>query len=79
MAPRNACLSGTQPGPDDKNKNREWCTKQGLALRYGVSIRCIDNWVYQRRIPSIKIGKVIRFRIANCDNALAKFERREAK
>ena len=64
---------------NSRGNSRDWCTKQGLARRYGVSIRCIDNWVYQRRIPSVKIGRVIRFRIAYCDEALTRFERRAAR
>jgi hypothetical protein len=63
----------------DSETNREWATKRGLALRYGVSLRCIDNWVYQKRIPSVKLGRLIRFRVARCDEALARFERREAR
>src|ERR1700756_1542884 len=61
-----------------ENSTREWATKQGLALRYGVSVRCIDNWVLQKRIPSVKLGRIIRFRISRCDDALARFERKEA-
>jgi excisionase family DNA binding protein len=63
----------------DSQIAREWATKHELALRYGVSVRCIDNWVYQKRIPSVKLGRLIRFRVARCDEALAKFERREAR
>jgi len=59
--------------PDD----RAWTTKKGIARRYEVSARCIDNWVVQRRIPSAKVGKTIRFHIPSCDAALKRFERKE--
>lgn len=65
--------------PKDYDTNHEWVNKRALALRYGVSIRCIDNWVYQKRIPSVKVGRVIRFHIKRCDQALGRFERREAR
>ena len=66
-------------GQKSSEINSEWVTKRELAARYGVSQRCIDNWVNQKRIPSVKLGRLIRFRVARCDEALAKFERREAR
>ena len=62
-----------------EDPTREWATKQALALRYRVSVRCIDNWVSQKKLPSVKVGRLIRFRVSRCDEALARFERREAR
>jgi hypothetical protein len=50
----------------------------GLAARYEVSPRCIQNWVAQKILPVLKIGRAVRFNIAACDRALAKFERKAA-
>jgi hypothetical protein len=50
----------------------------GLAARYEVSPRCIQNWVARKFLPVLKIGRSVRFNIAACDRALAKFERKAA-
>jgi hypothetical protein len=48
----------------------------GLAARYEVSPRCIQNWVARKILPVLKIGRAVRFNVAACDRALAKFERK---
>jgi hypothetical protein len=50
----------------------------GLAARYEVSPRCVQNWVARKILPVLKIGRAVRFNIAACDRALAKFERKAA-
>jgi hypothetical protein len=50
----------------------------GLAARYEVSPRCIQNWVSRKILPVLKIGRAVRFNIAACDRALARFERKAA-
>jgi hypothetical protein len=50
----------------------------GLATRYEVSPRCIQNWVARKILPVLKIGRAVRFNIAACDQALARFERKAA-
>jgi hypothetical protein len=50
----------------------------GLAARYEVSPRCIQNWVARKILPVLKIGRAVRFNIAACDRAVAKFERKAA-
>jgi excisionase family DNA binding protein len=71
---------------DSVNPNRP--TSQGLGLygdkptmasRYEVSLRTIENWMRQRRLPFVKCGRVVRFNIAKCDAALSRFEVKEAK
>ncbi len=47
--------------------------KSGVAARYLVSERTIDNWIRRRRIPFIKCGRVVRFNLAQCDAALERF------
>lgn len=79
MARNSICPASVLSAQTDCDGNREWSTKRELAHRYGVSIRCIDNWVYQGRIPSIKVGRVIRFHVARCDQALTCFERKETR
>jgi hypothetical protein len=49
---------------------------RGIAARYEVSPRCIQNWVARKVLPVLKIGRAVRFNIASCDKALARFERK---
>jgi hypothetical protein len=53
-------------------------TTRGLAARYQVSGRTIQNWMQRKILPVLKIGRSVRFNIAACDKALAKFERKAA-
>jgi hypothetical protein len=49
---------------------------RGLAARYSVCPRSIQNWVSRRILPVLKVGRAVRFNVAACDKALAKFERK---
>jgi len=46
---------------------RRIVTKKAVAAYCGVTARCIDNWRWQRKFPSIKIGRVARFDLAEVD------------
>jgi len=48
--------------------------KMGIANRYAVTIRTVDNWMRRRVIPYQKIGGIVRFDISKVDAALARFE-----
>jgi hypothetical protein len=53
-------------------------TTRGLAARYQVSGRTIQNWMCRKILPVLKIGRAVRFNVAACDRALARFERKAA-
>jgi excisionase family DNA binding protein len=53
-------------------------TTQRLAERYRVSARTIQNWTARKVLPSLKIGRAVRYNVAACDKALARFERKES-
>jgi hypothetical protein len=55
-----------------------FATTRGLALRYQVSVRTIQNWCVRKILPVTKIGRAVRFNIMACDRALGKFERKAA-
>jgi hypothetical protein len=48
----------------------------GLAARYNVCPRSIQNWVSRRILPVLKVGRAVRFNVAACDKALARFEKK---
>lgn len=33
--------------------------KARFAQRASVSVRCLDNWIHDRRIPFLKIGRTV--------------------
>jgi hypothetical protein len=46
-----------------------------LAEKLNVSTRCIDNWMRQRKIPVLRIGKRMnRFHLGDVLLALQKYE-----
>ena len=55
--------------------DRKLVTKPELAARYGVVVRTVDNWIAERRVPFLKIGrKMVRFDPVECDAALQRFK-----
>jgi excisionase family DNA binding protein len=54
--------------------DRYLITKEEIAHRYSVSARTIEFWVRKRRIPTIKVGRQLRFRVEECDRAVERFK-----
>ncbi len=53
-------------------------TKRQLSILLGVSERTIDNWVAQRRIPSLMLSaRMRRFDLAKVEAALNRYEVKE--
>ena len=48
--PPAAANSGPEPELD---------RKAAFAKRVSVSLRCVDNWIRDRRIPFLKIGRTV--------------------
>ena len=44
--------------------------RKQLAQRYGVSLRTVDEWMVRGWIPFLKLGKCIRFSLAEVQAAL---------
>lgn len=59
-------------GPLDSQID-ELLTKQGLRPKLKVSIRTVDEWMKQGRLPYIKIGKAVRFRWSDVVAHLERF------
>jgi hypothetical protein len=64
--------------PEQTNGTPIFTNTPGLAARYDVSPRCIQNWVARKVLPVLKIGRAVRFNVMACDKALGKFERKAA-
>lgn len=42
-----------------RNNEPELDRKARFAQRASVSVRCVDNWIHDRRIPFLKIGRTV--------------------
>ena len=49
-------------------------TKQSLAEFLDVTTRTLDNWIAAKKIPVIRLGRVVRFRRERVLAALDRFE-----
>jgi excisionase family DNA binding protein len=59
----------------ENSPERKLVTKPVIAARYNCTVRTIDNWIAERRIPFLKIGrKMVRFDPDECDRFLQKFK-----
>jgi excisionase family DNA binding protein len=57
---------------------RHFLSKQELAFAVGVSVRSVDNWMAQKRIPFIRLSaRLIRFDLERVKEALARYEIKE--
>jgi len=50
--------------------------KSEVAQLCRVSVRTIDQWIAEKKIPSIKVGRNVRFRWPAVEVALMRYERR---
>ena len=49
-------------------------TRHDVAQAYQVSLRTVGQWIAERRIPVLKLGRACRFRPDAVAKALEKFE-----
>jgi excisionase family DNA binding protein len=54
-------------------------TTEDVAKLIGVSKRTAQSLFYRRIIPGIKIGRLLRFRLADVQRALSRYTREEIK
>ena len=50
--------------------------KSDIARICNISLRTVDQWIAERKIPALKIGRTVRFRWPAVEAALVKFERK---
>ncbi len=48
-------------------------TRSELASFLNVSVRTIDGYVLSRRIPYIRLGRLLRFRVQDVERALKRY------
>ena len=62
------------PDRDDANQKPGLLTKEEIAGHYSIGLRTVNAWMQKRILPYLKIGRVVRFNLADCDTALSKFK-----
>jgi len=48
-------------------------SKRGLAPKLQISTRTLDDWMRKGRIPFLKVGKTVRFRLPDVLEKLSAF------
>jgi hypothetical protein len=48
-------------------------TKRGLAPKHQISTRTLDDWMRRGRVPFLKLGKTVRFRLSDVIEKLNEF------
>ena len=51
--------------------------KRALALRLSVSCRSVEKLMQRRVIPYIRVGGIVRFRLADVERALSRYQVKE--
>jgi hypothetical protein len=56
------------------NITSPWRDKKGIAAHFRVCPRLVTDWQKRKRIPYVKIGRVVRFHVPRCERAIEKME-----
>ena len=56
-----------------ESQSEELLTKKGIAPRLKLSVRSVDDWMREGRLPYLKCGKSVRFRWSDVVAHLEKF------
>jgi excisionase family DNA binding protein len=59
--------------------SRKAATKRDVCREYGVSLRTVDYWMAQHKIPYRKYGKIVRFDLDAVERALNRYTVKEVK
>jgi hypothetical protein len=59
---------------EEEKTNSSWKNKHGIAAHFGCSVRHIGNLTKTRRLPYVKLGRIVRFNVTDCERAIKAFE-----
>jgi len=51
----------------DNNIKKQFLSPQELSAYLGLSLNTIYSWVNQRRIPYIKVSRLVKFKVSEID------------
>lgn len=66
--------SGTKARKAKKPVMEKYTNRHGIAERYHLSLGSVKNLMRRRILPYSKIGRIVRFDVARCDEAISAFE-----
>ena len=69
-APVDTAFTGMDPHPDSPRAELDLMTEQDLARHLKVCRRQLYNWRIAGLIPYFKLGKAVRFRVADVAHAI---------
>ena len=52
----------------------KWCSKKEIALHFGIGLRTVTDWMRRRILPFVKVGRVVRFHLPDCEEAVRKYQ-----
>lgn len=52
-------------------QNKQLLNIQEVSWRLGVSVKTVYSWVNQRKLPHIKVGRLVKFDVADIDAWIA--------
>lgn len=55
-----------------------WRNRKQMAEHYGCSTRMIDKLMRGHVVPFVKLGRFVRFNLAECAKAMEKYKQRSA-
>lgn len=58
------------PSIPAKKESRRLITIDELSERWSIPKATLYNWVNQRRLPHVKLGRALRFNVADLDTLL---------
>jgi len=67
-------LAGTKRKLENESSERHWKTKRQIAVHCRISERTITNLMRKRILPFVKLGRLVRFDLDECDSALDQFK-----
>jgi hypothetical protein len=65
--------SADHPEGQDQTTAR-WVDKSGIAAHHKIGVRTVTTWMKQGILPYVKIRNIVRFNVADCEQALRKYE-----
>ena len=72
--PNQKNVMNTSQPIDNNGAGKTWKTKREIASHFQCNIRTISKLMKRRILPYVKIGRVVRFDVVECDQALEKYK-----
>ena len=60
--------------PTTNGAGRNWRTKREMACHFKCNIRTVTKLMRRRILPFVKIGRIVRFDLDECDRAMEKYK-----